>query len=355
MAEITAEEVLARFEELSLLESEFEDVELEMIRKSHALTTPLYKKRAATISKIPHFWALVFEQSPPEVDNFIQPSDSKVFAECLSTFSVSRFEIDDSAGSPRSFTITFGFNENDYFEDRVLEKKFWFRKAVDGVDGWEGLVSEPVKIRWKKGQDLTGGLTDAAFALCEARKKLAKSGAANGKAKAKAKAKAKETELPEYKALAQKIEAGEDASNSFFAWFGFVSSWRWVSAEESAEATKIEAARKEKRKNGEKVDEEEEKDDEDDQIDFQEVEVFPQGDELATILAEDMWPSAIKYFKHAHEADDDDQLSDLEVEEFDEDDESDGEIDIRGLVGKGRHSKASGSSESPPPKKQRKN
>jgi hypothetical protein len=53
----------------------------------------------------------------------------------------------------------------------------------------------------------------------------------------------------------------------------------------------------------------------------------------------------------AHDADDDEELSDLEVEEMD-DDESDEEIDIRGLVGKGRKDK--GSDDSPPSKKQRK-
>lgn len=61
----------------------------------------------------------------------------------------------------------------------------------------------------------------------------------------------------------------------------------------------------------------------------------------------------IHVIEHAHEADDDDDdLSDLEIEEMEsDDDESDGEIDIRGLVGKG---KTKGSTDSPPSKKQRK-
>jgi len=52
----------------------------------------------------------------------------------------------------------------------------------------------------------------------------------------------------------------------------------------------------------------------------------------------------------AHEADDE-ELSEIDEDIYDEGDDSDGEIDIRGLVGKGRNSK---SSDSPPPKKQRK-
>lgn len=335
MSEQNAEEVLARFEELTLLEAEFDDVELELIKKAEALNAPLYKKRAEVIAKIPHFWALVFEQSPPEVDNFIQPSDSKVFAECLQTIEVTRFELNDPKGSPRSFSIKFGFGPNEYFEDAVLEKKFYFRRALDG---WIGLVSDPVKIQWKKGKDLTGGLTDAAYDLFLAKQKLPAEKKGHFKA---------ESNLKEYKALANKIELSEEASVSFFAWFGYVSSWRYVTPEESEKAFKAEDERMEKRKKGEKVDDDE-PNDEDDQHDHQETEVFPQGDELATIIAEDVWPSAIKYYKHAHEADDE-ELSDLdEIEDFDDDD-SDGEMDIRALVGKGK-----GNSDSPPAKKQRK-
>ena len=101
-----------------------------VVRQAEALQSPLYQKRAEFIKKIPHFWSLVFEQAPPEIDNFIQPTDSKVFAECLETFEVSRFELNDPNGSPRSFSFKFGFADNEYFEDKVLEKKFWFRKVL---------------------------------------------------------------------------------------------------------------------------------------------------------------------------------------------------------------------------------
>ncbi|KAF2276544.1 uncharacterized protein EI97DRAFT_43668 [Westerdykella ornata] len=335
MAEQTPEERIARFEELSVLEAEFEDAEIQLIRKSDEIHAPLYKKRADLIAKIPHFWALVFEQSPPEVEQYILPSDSKVFAESLETLEVSRFEIDDPKGSPRSFSIKFGFGENEYFEDRVLEKKFWFRKSLDG---WQGLVSEPVKIAWKEGNDLSGGLTDAAYKLWQA--KQAKAG---GDAK-------KATQLPEYKELAQKIEQSEEPQPSFFAWFGFVSSYKWVSAEESEQANQKEAEALEKKKKGEKVEEEEE-DEEDDGVDSQETEVFPVGDQLATIIAEDMWPSAVKYYIRAHEDEgDDDDLSELEVEDLD-DESDDEEVDIAELVGK---SKKRAAEDSPASKKKQK-
>lgn len=212
-----------------------------------------------------------------ELDNFIAPSDAKIFAECFETLEVTHFEIDDPKGSPRSVSIKFGFAENEYFEDKTLEKKFWYRKSRD----WEGLVSEPVKINWKKGKDATGGLTDAACKLAEAKKKAGSS-------------KGSEAELPEYKKLATMIEESAETSISFFAWFSYVSSYRWISAEESEEASKEDADRLAKLKNGEKVEEPEDEDE--DPIDYQETEVFPQGDEIATLIAEDLWPSAIKYY-----------------------------------------------------------
>ena len=146
-----------------------------------------------------------------------------------------------------------------------------------------GLVSEPVKIHWKKGKDLTGGLTDAAVKLWDA-KKVA--GTANGNAKVK------DSNLPEYQALTKKIELNEETSLSFFAWFGFVSSWRYVSAEESEAATAAESERREKRRKGQKVDEEPEESGDD----HQQTEVYPPGEEIATIIAEDLWPQAIKYY-----------------------------------------------------------
>jgi len=333
MSDREHEEVLARYEELDQLEGEFEKAELELIRKAAELQEPLFKKRAEIIAKIPHFWTLVFESAPPEIDSFIQPSDAKLFAECLETIEVSRFELNDPKGHPRSVSIKFGFGENEYFEDKVLEKKFWHRHSLDG---WEGLVSEPVKIHWKKGKDLTGGLTDAAHKLFEARKKAGKD--------------TKHSDLPEYKALASRIEDSEETSQSFFTWFGFVSSWKWISAEESEKAVKQEAEREEKRKRGEDVEEPVEDDDEDD---HQETEVFPAGDEFATIFAEDMWPSAIKYYRRAHEQDDED-MSDLEDIEDLDDEDSGSEIDIRALVGKGKNKSNGASADAPPAKKQRK-
>jgi hypothetical protein len=286
------------------------------VRKQYGLTKELYAKRAEAAAKIPNFWPLVIEQSPLEVDQYIQPNDSRIFVESLESIDVFRHELDNNSnGSPRSFTLKFTFKPNDEFEETVLEKKFDYRRARDGATG---LVSEPVKITWKEGKDLTEGLTDGAWALFEARKK-------KGDMTAK--------DIPEYDALKEKTEHWNGANTSFFTFFGWVSTRRWVSAEESAKANEEWAARQAARKRGEKVDVPEEESEEEDDSD---VEVHESGEDLAISFADDIWPNAIKFFTMSQEIE---EMSDMEFEDGDEEDDDDDEgepVDIRALVGKGR-------------------
>ncbi|KAK8187085.1 uncharacterized protein BKA78DRAFT_256149 [Phyllosticta capitalensis] len=318
------------YEDLAQLEQEFDDAELQTLREQHKIYAPLYKKRQEVVAKIPNFWALVLEQAPTEFENYVTPSDSQVFAEALKSIEVERFEINEPNGSPRSVVIRFRFDpNNEFFEDEVLEKRFWHRRALDG---WSGIVSEPVKIHWKKGKDLTQGLTDAAVDLFAARKKqdaAAQNGSSNGSSKASKASKI--TKLPEYKAILNKIDTNTEASLSFFTWFGFISSHGY----------------------GEKVEEEEEAEIDDDDDFFDESEICPNGEDVAEIIVNELWPQAIKYFK----ADDDDlsELSDAELDD-DDDDDLDEPVDIRSLVrGKGKKEQNgnNGSSASPPPKKRR--
>lgn len=246
---------------------------------------PLYEKRHRLTSQIPNFWTLVFEQAPPDIDEFIQPSDSSLLLTSLTSLSVSRFETEHGGqGDPRSLCFRFEFSANDHFEDKVIEKKFWHRRSNGG---WSGLVSEPVEIRWKKGKDLTGGLLGTVKKVWAAQQANAKTGDA----------KPKDLTADE-KALKKKIENTGLGGLSFFAWFGYVG--RNVSAKESQEAT--EKARKERITrqddnhspvNDDGEDDDEEDDDEDDE---NELEIFPEGENLAIAISEDLWPNAIKYF-----------------------------------------------------------
>ena len=79
------------------------------------------------------------------------------------------FEADVPGGDPRSVEITFEFSPNEFFEDSVLRKRFWYRR---GRGGFVGFVSEPCRIAWKKGKDLTGGMLGLVTKAWELEKSL---------------------------------------------------------------------------------------------------------------------------------------------------------------------------------------
>lgn len=319
------DEINATYEQLGELEREFEDVETEIIRQQYALSKPLYEKREKLVAKIPNFWPLVIEQAPPDVDQYIQPSDSAVLLSSLSSISVSQFEIENGGqGDPRSIAIKMEFTENEYFEDKVLEKKFWYRRSKEG---YAGLVSEPVPIKWKAGKDLTQGLLDLAVKVWEHDKKQSQ---ANGASKDKKKTNPEDW-TDDQKVLREKIDKFGLGGVSFFCWFGYRG--EDISAEESAIAVEEDKKRRAERAEGNapelKEGDEEEDDEDDDEGDALALEIFPDGDELAVAFGEDLWPNAIKFFTQAQEAD---AISDFEFEE-DDDEMDDGEDEADGEDG----------------------
>lgn len=282
------------------------------MRKQYELSKPIYEKRAAAAARIPNFWPLVLEQAPPEFDPYIQPNDNRIINESLSSITVTRPGLDGGLhGNPRDLCIRFEFKPNDDFEDTVLEKHIWHRRPKAGLSA---LVSEPVKIHWKKGKDLTGGLTDMSLALFEARKKV-------GDMQAKG--------VPEYNALRNKLENSSTANTSFFTWFGWISSNRYVSAEESEEANIEHERQKELRRNGETegLQEDGVEDGEEEEVD-----VHPAGEDITIIIAEDLWPNASKFFTSAMELGEpsEDDFEDDDGEEDEDDDDQ--PVDIRSLV-----------------------
>ncbi|KAI1840407.1 hypothetical protein JX265_007169 [Neoarthrinium moseri] len=308
--------------ELQLLDAHLSDVDTEITAKQHLMNAPILAQRQSTIAKIPGFWAVVFDNAAAELEAAITPSDSEVFAKALTTVEVLRPEIPSGAkptdlgldkfGEPRSVTINFHFKENEWFSDSVLSKTLYYRH---GKDRSAGLVSEPIKINWKAGKDLTEGLTDAAYALWATQKQNASQqldGALAGDARKARDAAAKE--LPEYKNVVKLLGEKVNGAISFFNFFSYRG--RWTSAQENAEARAEVKARRAAALAGK--DEEEEDEDEDfDELDFAEedVETFPPGHDVAVSIADDIWPNAIDYFL----ADSID--SDLEIDDEDDEDE----------------------------------
>lgn len=210
----------------------------------------------------------------------MQPTDSALLLASLKNITLEHFEL-ASGGDPRSFSVAFEFGDNDHFEDKVLEKKFWYRH--DKSLAWSGLVSEPVEIKWKEGKDLTEGLLGLAKKVWDEEQAGAKAG------------KPVKGWTDTRKALQAKIEEKGLGGLSFFTWFGFIGPR--VTAEESAAADKRERERRALRKAGKEVPELDEDEDDDEEEEIQdEVEICPFGSDLAVAISEDLYPTAIKYF-----------------------------------------------------------
>lgn len=282
------------------------------VRQNYILTRSIFADRAKLVEKIPHFWAIVFEEAPEEIDRFIQPCDTDAL-NTLQTLHVSRFDISfdvPDVGEPRSVSLKFTFGENSWFEDRVLEKKFWYRLSRTG---YTGLVSEPVRIRWKEGKDLTEGLLDESCRLFEIEtdiKKFEKHSKQNhGSPEKLNELKASRHTLVEK--LEHRLKSTQQDAISFFAWFGYRG--RNVSAEESAEVVQNENENRRKHKKGRNgngsadnvVLDEHEPESASHKvplvIDSRELdhEIFPDGEELAVAISDDLYPGAVKYFSQS--------------------------------------------------------
>lgn len=256
------------------------------VRQHWLKSEHLFRRRSEMVAQIPQFWALVFEQAPPEVDPYISPSDSELISECLTGFEAEKFEVDVE---PRSFILRFTFAKNKWFDDEVLEKRFWYRQAEDP---WQGLVSEPVKIHWNKGYDLTKGLTDAVMTFWERfQAEKEKDPAVRGFENLQT--------LPEYRNLLAKA-AASDPRESFFTLFSFISAYRYVSAEESAQAREADAKkrerRREQRRKGEPLDEPATRHNSPSNVD-EPVMVCRHGEDLAFMLLDEVFLHAYKYFR----------------------------------------------------------
>ncbi|RDW58836.1 hypothetical protein BP6252_13312 [Coleophoma cylindrospora] len=314
--------------ELELLDSRLSDVEIEVTAKKHLMMAPIFAQRQQTIDKIPGFWAVVFENAAMELEGTITPTDSEVLVNALTKVEVLRPEIPsganpnntglDNFGEPRSITINFHFKENEWFSDRVLSKSLFFRYTKEGS---AGLTSDPIKINWKAGKDLTEGLTDAAYQFWAAQKQTPSQqldSVLTGDARKARDAAAKE--MPQYKAVVKLLSESVNGSISFFNFFSYRG--RWTSAAENQEAKAEIKARRAAALSGD--DEEEMDEDEDDEFDFAEedVETFPSGHDIAISIAEDIWPDAIDYF-FADSID-----SDIDLDDDDDEDDEDEDVEM---------------------------
>ncbi|ERF74056.1 hypothetical protein EPUS_03871 [Endocarpon pusillum Z07020] len=279
-ASLTGEEIAEHekaLEELSKLERQFARVELDQQRRKEHALRPLYAKRQQIISRIPDFWSTVFLCPPPQITQYIQPSDIDLLTH-ITSFRVERPEISESGtnGDPRSLRITFEFGLNDIIEDKKLVKELRYRHAKKGSR--EGLVSDPVPIKWKsRKKDLTRGLGPCAVSLFEAEKAVRLQ--INGEEVDAVSREGLWQNERVLQGLRTMEELGEERLG-FFAWFYY----RGVDLSAPHAGADGQEA---------------EEDDAESDDGLRDVEIYPDGYDLANFLAEHLWEDAVDIYVEA--------------------------------------------------------
>uniref|UniRef100_A0A3B4AJ14 SET nuclear proto-oncogene b n=1 Tax=Periophthalmus magnuspinnatus TaxID=409849 RepID=A0A3B4AJ14_9GOBI len=123
-----------------LIESASEEI-LKVEQKYNKLRQPFFQKRSELIGKIPNFWVTTFVNHP-QVSALLGEEDEEAL-HYLSRVEVTEFE-DIKSG----YRIEFYFDENPYFENKVLSKEFHLNESGDPS-------SKSTEIKWRSGKDLT--------------------------------------------------------------------------------------------------------------------------------------------------------------------------------------------------------
>ncbi|OBS68203.1 hypothetical protein A6R68_03253 [Neotoma lepida] len=105
------------------------------------MNKPVKKKRSKLIAKIPNFWVTTFVNHP-QMSALLGEEDEEAL-HYLTRVEVTEFE-DIKSG----YRIDFYFDENPYFENKVLSKEFHLNESGDPS-------SKSTEIRWKSGRDMT--------------------------------------------------------------------------------------------------------------------------------------------------------------------------------------------------------
>ncbi|XP_054980412.1 protein SET-like [Sorex araneus] len=126
--------------EIDRLNEQASEEILKVEQKYNKLRQPFFQKRSELIAKIPNFWVTFVNH--PQVSALLGEEDEEAL-HYLTRVEVTEFE-DIKSG----YRIYFYFDENPYFENKVLSKEFHLNESGDPS-------SKATEIKWKSGKDLT--------------------------------------------------------------------------------------------------------------------------------------------------------------------------------------------------------
>ncbi|KAI3858084.1 hypothetical protein MKW98_029558 [Papaver atlanticum] len=132
-------------DELDEVKDEANEKILKLEHKYKEKWRSVYHKRKKLIASIPDFWLTAF-LNHPGLGDLITEDDRKVFKYLKS------LDVEEFKNVKSTYSITFNFSPNPYFEDANLSKTFSFSD--------EGMASKitGTKIKWKEGMDIANGV-----------------------------------------------------------------------------------------------------------------------------------------------------------------------------------------------------
>lgn len=129
--------------EIDALNEKASEEILKVEQKYNKLRKPFYEKRSELVKRIPNFWITAFINHP-QVSGILDEEEE----ECLHF--LNKLEVEEFEDIKSGYRINFHFDENQYFENKVLTKEFHLGTANDG----EGPSSQSTTILWKEGKNL---------------------------------------------------------------------------------------------------------------------------------------------------------------------------------------------------------
>ncbi|KXJ69741.1 protein SET [Aedes albopictus] len=137
--------------EIDALNEKASEEILKVEQKYNGLRKPYFQKRNEIIKRIPSFWVTAIVNHP-QISGILEEEEE----ECLQF--MEKLEVEEFEDIKSGYRIHFYFDENPYFENKVLTKEFNL-----GSSG-ETPVSTSTAIKWKPDRDLTKMLPKKAMA-----------------------------------------------------------------------------------------------------------------------------------------------------------------------------------------------
>lgn len=122
---------------------------LKVEQKYNKLRKPYFEKRSEIVKRIENFWVTAFINHP-QVSEILEEEEE----ECL--HSLNKLEVEEFEDIKSGYRINFYFDENQYFDNKVLSKEFHLGSN-------NGPSSQSTPIQWKEGKNLLKKLLSKPF------------------------------------------------------------------------------------------------------------------------------------------------------------------------------------------------